>query len=461
MTKRCLILLCLLTFCIAALDAQQLLTLDDCRTLALENNKQLKISDQRIKKAGEEQLVARSQYFPNLSFSGGYVRNQKQLSLFDSNKFLPVGSFAADGSFAPTGEYALVPKSEFEIDIRHIFAGNLSLVQPLYTGGKLTAYNKMAGYAVEAAESLKELSLQEVLIEVEQAYWQVVSLVAKKRLSTQYVNLIQQMNHDVAALLAEGLSTRADQLSVRVRLNEAELSEAKVDNALQLSRMLLCQLCGLPIDTDIVPADEHVGSFATQPEAYAGDMNQVYMNRPEVKALDLATKVSAKKEAVALSEMLPNVALTGNYLLTNPNAYNGVEHKFAGSWNVGIMINMPIFHFGEHTHKRRAARAETHIRQYELAEAKDKISLQVNQSLFRLAEAEKRLESTRKNMESAQENLRYADIGFREGVIPVANAMEAQTAWLKAQSEHLDAQIEVVLCRLYLDKATGSLNIEH
>ena len=57
-----------------------------------------------------------------------------------------------------------------------------------------------------------------------------------------------------------------------------------------------------------------------------------------------------------------------------------------------------------------------------------------------------------------EENLRYADRGFKEGVIPVSNVMEAQTAWLSAQSDNIDAQIDMKLAQAYLQKAMGTLD---
>ena len=59
--------------------------------------------------------------------------------------------------------------------------------------------------------------------------------------------------------------------------------------------------------------------------------------------------------------------------------------------------------------------------------------------------------------EKAEENLRYATLGFREGVIATSNVLEAQTAWLSAQSEKIDAQIDVKLTEIYLKKSLGTL----
>jgi len=126
-------------------------------------------------------------------------------------------------------------------------------------------------------------------------------------------------------------------------------------------------------------------------------------------------------------------------------------------WNVGIMLSVPIFHWNEGIYKVKAAKSEVNIARLQQTEAQEKIELQVNQSLFKNTEAQKRLALSEKNMEKAEENLRYADKGFKEGVVPVTNVMEAQTAWLSAQSDRIDAQIDLKLAQTYLQKAMGTL----
>ncbi|MDR3262522.1 MAG: TolC family protein [Tannerella sp.] len=474
-----------------AANAQSVLSLQDCRNLALKNNKQLKIGQENITKASEENKAAFTQYLPDISLSGAYLYNQKKLSLLNGDKFLPIGTVMPDGSFGFTPEqisnswtmiegnpvpldvngnpfnpssepdkirwkeHAIIPQKEFEMDIHNIFMGNISLVQPIFMGGKIAAYNKITQYAEELAHTLNDTGVQEVILQTDQAYWQTVSLVNKQTLSVNYISLLRQMDHDVQAMITEGVATRAEGLSVRVKLNEAEMTLTQVENGLQLSRMQLCRLCGLPLDEPVVLSDEQAGSIPTGEYAPAGGVDEAFANRSELKSLDLATRIYEKKEAVALADMLPTVALTGNYMVTNPNSYNGFQNKFAGSWHMGVLINVPVFHWGEKQHKLRAAKAETRIRQLELDEAREKIELQVNQAAFKLKEAQKKLVAADKNRESADENLRYANAGFREGVIPSLNVMEAQTAWYKAESELIDAKITVRLSESEMEKVLG------
>ena len=120
---------------------------------------------------------------------------------------------------------------------------------------------------------------------------------------------------------------------------------------------------------------------------------------------------------------------------------------------------MPLSGWWEGTYKRNAARAETHIRQLEFEDAKEKIELQVKQSVYKVNEAGKKLTASARNKEKAEENLRHATLGFEEGVIPALNLMEAQTAWVSAQSSLIDAQIEVKLTDIYQTKAMGKLAV--
>jgi outer membrane protein TolC len=398
---------------------------------------------------------------PDGSF--GFTREQVNNSwtLVNGN---PVPLDANGNPFNPSSEpdkilwkeHTIIPKKEFEMDIHNVFVGNLSLVQPIFMGGKIAAYNKITRYAEELAKTMHDTGLQEVILRTDQAYWQTISLVNKQVLSEKYVALLRQMDHDVGVMIAEGVATRADGLSVRVKLNEAEMTQTQVEDGVQLSRMLLCQLCGLPLDEKIVLADEKTGAVSGNESVVTANVHDAFVNRPELKSLNLATKIYEKKEAVVLADMLPTVALTGSYLVSNPNSFSGFQNKFAGSWHVGVLLNVPIYHWGDKQHKLQAAKAETRIKQLEFDDTKEKIELQVNQAIFKLKEAQKKLIAANKNKESADENLRYANLGFKEGVIPSLNVMEAQTAWYKAESELIDAQIAVRLGQTELDKALGN-----
>lgn len=454
------VILFFMLLCAISPQAQErVLSLSECRDLAVRNNKELSISKEKINLASQEKKAAFTKYFPQVSANGAYMWNQKDLNLLDMGALSSSLSSSLGGlAQLPALQNAFATINDIQhLDIQNVWIGNVSLVQPVFMGGKIVNYNQIASYAKELAESMNDLQLQELIYKTDETYWQVISLVNKKKLADSYVLLLSKMNEDISAMIAEGIATEADGLSVKVKLNEAEMAQTKVNNGLALTRMLLAQICGLSLEEEIRLADENLNDFPVSDQTVAADLNEAFMNRGELRSLDLAKKIYSRKERIVLSDMLPNVAFAANYFVTNPNVFNGFKNDFAGMFNIGVIVKVPISAWWEGSYKRNAARAETRIKALEWEDAREKIELQVNQSVYKANEARKKLESTYRNMDSAEENLRHANFGFEEGVIPALNLMEAQTAWVSARSSLIDAQIEVRLTEVYLMKSLGKL----
>ena len=452
----------LLTFVVtvSCMHAQRMLTLEECRNLAIQNNKELQISGEKIKMADNEKKAAFTKYFPQLSANGAYMWNQKDINLLDMGALSSSLSSSLGGlAQLPMIQHLMSGVNDMQhLDVQNIWVGNVSLVQPVFMGGKIVNYNQITKFAKQLAESMNNLQLQDLIYKTDETYWQVISLVNKKKLADAYVDLLRKMDSDVTAMIYEGVATEADGLSVKVKLNEAEMAQTKVENGLALTRMLLAQICGLSLEEDLSLADEKLDNFPVETTQASADLNEAFMNRNELRSLDLATKIYKRKERIALAEMLPNVALAAYYFVTNPNVFNGFKNDFAGMFNVGVMVKVPLSGWWEGTYRRNSAKAETRIKTLEWQDAREKIELQVNQSVYKVNEAGKKLIASSRNMENAEENLRRANFGFEEGVIPALNLMEAQTAWVSARSSLIDAQIEVKLTEVYLSKALGKLS---
>ena len=457
--KRTILLLAFVVT-VSCMHAQRMLTLEECRNLAIQNNKELQISGEKIKMADNEKKAAFTKYFPHLSANGAYMCNQKDINLLDMGALSSSLSSSLGGlAQLPMIQHLMSGVNDMQhLDVQNIWVGNVSLVQPVFMGGKIVNYNQITKFAKQLAESMNNLQLQDLIYKTDETYWQVISLVNKKKLADAYVDLLRKMDSDVTAMIYEGVATEADGLSVKVKLNEAEMAQTKVENGLALTRMLLAQICGLSLEEDLSLADEKLDNFPVETTQASADLNEAFMNRNELRSLDLATKIYKRKERIALAEMLPNVALAANYFVTNPNVFNGFKNDFAGMFNVGVMVKVPLSGWWEGTYRRNSAKAETRIKTLEWQDAREKIELQVNQSVYKVNEAGKKLIASSRNMENAEENLRRANFGFEEGVIPALNLMEAQTAWVSARSSLIDAQIEVKLTEVYLSKALGKLS---
>ena len=217
-------------------------------------------------------------------------------------------------------------------------------------------------------------------------------------------------------------------------------------------------LCGLPVNTLMTLADEGRDELGAELVPTSIDMNQVYDKRHDIRSLQLATQIYDKQVKVARSEMMPKLAAVAALHATNPNSYDGFENRFGAAFSVGATLRVPLWHWGGLSNKVKAAQVEADVKRLELDDAKEKIELQVNQAAFRYQEAFKTYEATRANLTEADENLRIAGIAFKEGMGTVDEVIAAQTAWLKANSEKIDAEIDVQMTREYLNKVMGNMN---
>ena len=468
--------------------AQQIFTLDSCRALALANNKELRISQEKVNAAHYEKKAAFTNCLPKIDLTGGYMRTQKEISLLSDEQKQSISNIGTTAGAQLQEQIKQLAASDpvlgsllqplqgvipgltaglnavgqglvdaFRTDTRNMTVGAATLTQPLFMGGKIIAYNKITKYAERLAESQHATGMQDLILQTDQIYWQIISLVNKKKLAENFLELVQKLDSDVDKMIKEGVATKADGLSVKVKVNEAEMMLTQVDNGLNLSKMLLCQLCGLPLETDFQLADESMKDLPLPNTYTEANVSTALSNREELKSLELASEIYRQKVNVVRADFLPSVALTANYLVTNPSLVNGFENKFRGMWAAGIVVKIPVFHWGEGIYKVRAAKAEANIARYKLEDIKEKVELQVTQNSYKVNESTKKLALAEKNMEKAEENLRYANLGFKEGVIPTSNVLEAQTAWFSAQAGKIDAQIDVKMSELYLNKSMGIL----
>ena len=464
--------------------AQRVLTLDSCRAMALRNNKQIGVA--RVKQEVNANLrkSARTQYLPRVNALGGYLWMNKEISILNDDQKSTLNNM---GTNLATGlQNALSPLTSalpattqakmaqdmaqlagtinqigagvvdaFRTDTRHTVAGSVVVTQPVYMGGAIVAANKIADINEEMAENSLEMKRQHTLYNIDLAYWQVVSLRYKEKLAESYVELVRKLKGDVQRMIDLGLATKGDGLTVSVRVNEAEMALMQVSDGLALAKMLLCQLCGLPEDEEIEVSLTPDPSPNGEGSEYSigGDFEA----RPELKMLQNTVDITKQTTNVLKATNLPQVVLTGGYIVSNPNNFNGFEKKYAGVWNLGVMVRVPIWNWGDVKYKIRASKGATAMANLELDDARELISLQVRQSNFKVKEAQKKLVMAQSNVANADENLRMANLAFKEGTASYTVVMEAQTAWQLAQSQMIDAQIGVRLSQVELQKALGTL----
>ena len=480
----------LATFCLAVFVAdvyaqEQALSLEQCKQMALEHNLGLRVAHEQVGATDALSKSARTNFYPNISANAAYTRVNKPFSLFDGDKLIPVVPFssinAETGEFDPnldpantfvfnpiSGEmlydkdgnpvfnsYAWLPSDQFELGAKNIFVGGVSLTQPIFTGGKIReTYNiSKRGNAIAQASLAKEKT--DVLYKTEENYWRVVALSEKVQMVKQYIVLLEKLKHDTENLYHEGIILKNDMLKVKVKLNEANLNLHKAQNGVRLSQMALCQVVGLPLQTEIALADSLAKGISIAPEmAYA---DSAMAARPELNALTQTVGIAQSAVKIAKSRYMPNIGLTASYNVLNPNPYKGFSSSFGADWSVGVAMSIPIFHWNDKSHTLRAARHELNAAELKLNEARELISLQVQQAVFTASEGAKKVAMANESLVLAEENLRITSDAFSEGMVKTSDLLEAQALWQQAWSNLIDARMENQLAIINLKRAAGNL----
>lgn len=489
-------------------SAQETLTLDECRAMALAHNKSMQMTALSRDKAYYERKAAFTNYLPKVDFIGTYQRTSKQVSLLSDEQQTELSNLGtgivgglqqnvaqsglsqtmqqmagqiiqANPNLAPLIQQGMGVADQYaqafaqqaavglnaagqkivdalDTDTRNLGIMSVMFTQPLYMGGKIRAYDKITHYAEELAGQKLRLEEQSLILDVDKAYWQVVSLVNKRKLAEGYRDMLKHLDEDVQKMIREGVATKANGLSVSVKLNEAEMTLMRIDDGLVLSRMLLAQTCGMELDAVPHLADENIDGISVELQDLEGDADEAVANRPELQQLDLAMQMQREKVNIERSAFLPTLALTGGYLATYPSLTNGFETRFRGMWNVGVSLKVPVWNWGEGYYKVKAAKTDVRMTALRYDEAKEKIQMQVKQSAIAVNEANRKLDLSIRNLEKAEENLRVARIGFTEGMVPTSDLLAAQTAWLSAESDKIDAKIDIRLTQAAYRKAIGN-----
>ena len=481
-------------------SSQEVMTLDTCRARALRANRGLKQAEAKVQETDALEKAAFCEMLPRVTANGGYMWMEKSVNLLSEEQkerlstmgdeiqsdissaihqemsgfnldlgglSIPVGDALAgrlDNALTNANLSGKINEMGNEIingmttDTRNMGGAMITVTQPIYLGGKLLAAHRTAALVHSLAGVELDKKQQETVIAVDEAYWQVVSVEYKKSLAEQYAALLDTLEHNVQLLVDAEMATQGDLAQVRVKHNEAQMSLTKATNGLMLSKMLLAERCGMPLDSDIevvtMQNDQRIQDNDNQGNQTV-DMNEVWSKRPEMHMLRIADSVARQGVRMAASTLKPNVAVSGGYLLTNPNVFDGFKNEWGGTWMAGVVVNVPIVHPAG-IYAVKAAKAKRNEVAYQMEEAEEMIALQVKKLSCELEIAYKHLAQAESDLDAAENNLKLADESFKAGMCSSSDMMAAQTAWMKAESEIIDARIEIEMDKVYLKQALGN-----
>lgn len=471
-----------LILCLVLMQATNLLCQDtvsyrlqDCRQLALSYNASSRSQEEMREAAKYNRQAALAAMFPRVSANGGYMWMSNNLHMIGNELNLPFGrsTISTDGANSfiwNSGAKGVIPDAAGQIisdvhkylydattvDMTHVLVAQVGVTQPIYIGGRLTQLYKIAKSS-ERIEALRsEVKRDEIISQADEAYWRVVTVGKKKELATQYHQLLCKLENDVKIAVEEGLATQADLLKVTTKRGEADVKKLQAENGLTLSNMALAQVCGLPLSTRF-RLDESELEETSLPSDTTNTETAV-SNRSEMQLMQEAEKIAKSTAMIAAAGLQPNIVAQANYFYSNPNMENGIssEWKGKGWFSAGLVVNVPIVHADDILRYKAAKHAAKAVA-LKTEETRELLTLQTTQANQKLMEAQQKITLARLTENNAAEVLRMAQESFAAGMITSGELMQAQTAWLSAATDLVDAQAEAKITETQLRRYLGGL----
>lgn len=428
-------------FCVAllsgvAVQAQQPLPLSlaECRERALAHSEELQQADNRLEQARLDRRIASTASLPKIEGSA-------------------------------TGAYVLpdIDMMGMEMRMRGTYLAGLTLTQPIYTGGKISAARRMARIGEEVAGEQRRMTRMEVLVEADNAYWTLVAVEGKVRMLESYVAQMDTLCNQTAAAVDAGMVLENDRLRVEARRSEIRYQLQKACNGADLCRMSLCRVIGAGSDVRPVPTDT-----LFQPSA-PGRLDSGLEARPELRMLEQQVAIGEQQIRDARSAMLPTAGLSLGYtyygnirLQSLVDAGGGTYVPYTQEFRDGLgmamlAVKIPIFHWGENRKKVHKARFELQNAQLNLQKNQRLMSLEVEQAIRNVEDGYRLIRTAELALSQAEENLRVMRNRHAAQMAPLTDLLDAQSQWQQAASNQIEAQTQYRIYRTEYLRATGRL----
>jgi outer membrane protein len=404
--------------------ASTLLSLQQSLDLALKNNKQIKAKEKEVVIAKAAVKEAEAGFGPTLNYQA--ERDQSDLPQYE------IGAL----NYQKTK-----------------LTGVIMASKPLYTGGILEKNLQLTKIQLAVAQETAKKARQQLIHDVKQAYYQV--WLAKQLVQVQqasYDNLDQHVGRMQSRYRAE-VASRLDVLRAQTQRDTLKPKVIKAQNQLALAKLQLAMLIGYPAEAVYEVQDE--ASQVELPQTVGFTLKKVleraYQDRPELHQLEKMAESNRILTAMKKAVYKPNVSLSAGYGGLKQDLNEG---EFTGAWMLTLTVGGKIYDRAIQA-KIDQAKGEEEVTALQIANTRDQIRLEAEQSLQNLAAAIETTRASQANINFARETLRMTQIRVDNGMATTMDIMDAQLALDQALTGYYQGEVAYLTALVKLDLVMG------
>ena len=414
--KKTLIQLFLVAGMLCACPAgAQPLTLEQCRASAVEHNRTLRDSRFDFEAARQDRRLAFTNYFPQISASGGAFQAQHGLVQADFGLTIPqMGTMEMPLSLVKRGVF-----------------GGVMAVQPLFAGLKIVNGNKLARVGEEVGALQVRKTEAEVREQTDTYFWQIVSLKEKLRTIEAVERQLDEIHRQVALSVDAGLVTTNDLLRVELRQQEVASNRLKVENGLKVARLLLAHHIGVDWQGFDIAAENFAEPEA--PGVYYVSVEEALDRRAEYQLAEKNVEAQRYQKRIERGKHLPTVGVGAGYL------YYNVTDKDVDDGLVFAQVSVPISGWWGGSHALKKARIREQQAENDRLQAREMLSVEIEKTWSEVQEAYAQIQLARRSVDSATENLRENRSFYEAGTAPLTDLLDAETLYTQSRDNFTSA----------------------
>lgn len=408
--------------------AQQVLTLDDCKQMAVENNAGVKIAAGKAEQAAQTRKEAFTKYFPQIS---------AQATGFRSNK--------------PVIHYNVL--DVFSIDLIHKGTGvSVQAMQPLFAGGRIANGNKLAKVGEEAGRLEYQAAVDNAGLTAEKYYWQVATLKSKGSTLDAATAYVEGLTRQVGAAVDAGMLNRNELLKVQLKLNELKALKIDLDNGIALSKKLLAQYVGLDGQDVDIAFDSVPEQLPPYPSDLFIDESQALPSTVDYKLLEAQVKAADLEKRMALGANLPTIAAGAGYF------YDDLLNQNYGFAAAMLTVQVPLSGWwgGAHSMKKASIAAEN--ARLEKEDLSQMLKIKMADEWDNLTAAYRKMALAKESIEQARENLRITRNVYDAGMSTINDVLDAEALYRQASDQYIESYGAYRLCAAQYLNSTGRGN---
>ena len=396
---------------------------------ARKGNTTAKDAQNDILMAKEQQKYARSKYFPTLTASGLHFQSSDYLAKYqvlDNEDISALNDYIGSAFTAEDFTIGIVKKGS---------SAGLTLIEPLYTGGRVSNYNKLANLQVDARNLQRDVADDQIVMETEFLYYKILELHETNKTLDAVEAQLEHIHQDAFNAWENGIVNKNDVLSVELMLDQLSTLRIKATNGRNLLRRALAKHIGMP-DEDI-DVDTTLNKDIIAPEQLAVSVQTAVENRSETRLLDLYVEKSVLERKIAAANMLPVLAVgaTASYSKFTSNDWNSRLMGF-----VTLQVPLSTLWSERHEYKRKKIEEQ---KSYDFRKDKrELISLQIQDAYDNLVSTYKQTQVAQKSITRAEENMRINREHYREGLTTMSVLLDAQRQQQQALGQYNSAVSE-------------------